>query len=200
MSSIALTQRRFTKALVASIMRDPTREWTAQGFGFLRTYFGPPDVPKRYRLNLWHSALTVPNVSTIHDHPWNFTSLVVAGAMSNIVYKIDDQNEAPTHHYAKFRTGVEMATQVSDDVKSVTLIKESIHDYTEGYTYYQNDDVIHETRFTDGTVTLNERIGDTEHARIFWPFGEEWVNAKPRVAMKPEVQSIINYSLNRWFV
>lgn len=36
----------FTKALVANILRDINREWTVQGFGFLRTYFGSPELPK----------------------------------------------------------------------------------------------------------------------------------------------------------
>lgn len=36
----------FTKALVANILIDTNRYWTVQGFGFLRTYFGPPELPK----------------------------------------------------------------------------------------------------------------------------------------------------------
>ena len=78
----------FLKPLVATIMQDDRRSWTVQGFGFLRTYFGPPNAPKMYRLNLWDHHFTVPNVSTIHDHPWDFTSVIVAGEFANQRYNI----------------------------------------------------------------------------------------------------------------
>lgn len=190
---------RFMKALVASIMHDTNREWTVQGFGFLRTYFGPPDVPKRYRLNVWHSALTVPNVSTIHDHPWNFTSLIVAGKTENTRYYTIKDDIYPTHKFAEMHVGIESKLEM-DDIKPIRLIPFPKERYLEGDTYYQHQDEIHETRFADGSVTVNERVGDTEHARIFWPHDQEWVNAKPRLATMQEVWTITQYSLNRWFV
>ena len=54
----------FTRALIRNVLEDSNREWTIQGFGFLRTYFGPADKPKMYRLNLWDGRFAVPNVST----------------------------------------------------------------------------------------------------------------------------------------
>lgn len=56
-----------------------------------------------------------------------------------------------------------------------------------------------QTLFEDGTVTLNERIGDTEHARVFWPYGTDWVDAIPRPATREEVSDAVLNSLRRWF-
>jgi hypothetical protein len=98
----------FIRPLIISALRDERREWTAQGFGFLRTYFGPPDQPKRFRLNLWDARFTVPNVSTIHDHPWDFKSLIVAGDFGNkrYVMRPTSSQDNPTHAYGIIKTGV----------------------------------------------------------------------------------------------
>jgi hypothetical protein len=55
----------FLKAVVERVLRLPgDRAWTVQGFGMQRTYVGPVDDPKGFRLNVWDSRLTVSGVST----------------------------------------------------------------------------------------------------------------------------------------
>jgi len=51
-----------------------------------------------------------------------------------------------------------------------------------------------------GTVTLNERtrVGTGEHARVFWPAGEDWVNAKPRQATPREIDRTTELALSVW--
>lgn len=191
---IALT---FTKALVSNILRDSNKEWTIQGFGFLRTYFGPPELPKKYRLNLWDSQFTVPNVSTIHDHPWDFKSLIVAGKFQNIRYKSFTSVE-PSHSYTTIKTG-EGGWIDKNNYKNCYLLQNSNEKYNEGDTYSQKANEIHETKFVDGSVTLNERTGDTEQARVFWPYSTEWVDAVPRKATTNEVKLAVEKSLNLWF-
>ncbi len=194
-----VTDLTFVKPLVASILRDTNREWTVQGFGFLRTYFGPPELPKKYRLNLWDSKFTVPNVSTIHDHPWDFMSLIVAGGFKNQRY---DLREAPiddfTHDYTIIKTG-EGGGLLKSELKSCILFPKPMEHYVPGQMYSQRANEIHETLFKDGSVTLNERIGDTEQARVFWPHGTDWVDAIPRKATKNEVEIAVNNSLKTWF-
>jgi hypothetical protein len=194
----------FVRALVRTVLMDDSREWTVQGFGFLRTYFGPPDNPKRFRLNLWNSDFTVPNVSTIHDHPWDFTSLVVAGEMENRRYYMRREPvagvslRAPTHSYTTIRTGVGGGL-IKAEPQHCVLVPFSRESYSPGDTYAQRASEIHETKFKDGSITLNERIGDTEMARVFWPFGTSWVDAIPRPATQFEVDRTVNASLVEWF-
>jgi hypothetical protein len=50
------------------------------GIGMLRTYLNPD---RTLRLNLWHRELLNPGISTMHDHPWPFTSRIIAGKLTN---------------------------------------------------------------------------------------------------------------------
>jgi hypothetical protein len=197
------TDLTFLKPLVASVLRDSHREWTVQGFGFLRTYFGPADAPKRFRLNLWDHRFTVPNVSTIHDHPWDFTSIVIAGEFANQRYTmkalpVQVEPIKYTHAFTTLKTGVGGGLEKSA-FNACVLEPKPEELYRPGDVYHQRADEIHETLFADGTVTLNERIGDTEHARVFWPWGTHWVDAMPRPATREEVSIATLNSLKRWF-
>jgi hypothetical protein len=192
------TDVTFLRPLVANIIQDYRREWTAQGFGFLRTYFGPADAPKKFRLNLWHSRFTVPNVSTIHDHPWDFTSIIVAGEFSNVRYKMKMADRNPTHAYTTIKCGIGGGMEKSE-FQACVLVEGFPEDYFPGDEYRQRAAEIHETRFVDGSITLNERTGDTEQARVFWPWGTHWVDAIPRPATPEEVADAVSYSLERWF-
>jgi hypothetical protein len=42
-------------------------------------------------------------------------------------------------------------------------------------------------------------VGDTEQARVFWPYGHEWVDAIPRPATRAEVETAVSNSLRKWF-
>jgi len=197
----------FVKPLVERVLRDPNSQWTVQGFGFLRTYFGGPDNPKEFRLNVWDSRLSVPNVSTIHDHPWHFDSLIVAGRFSNQRYlMVADLDEPPAldpvpsiaRHFAytTIKTG-EGGGMEKTPVRYAILKPWAVEPYNPGDTYHQESDEIHETLFTDGCVTLNKRtkVGDGEHARVFWPAGTEWVDAEPRPATPAEVAAVVENAL-----
>lgn len=198
------TSTTFLRPLVANALQDDRREWTIQGFGFLRTYFGPADAPKKFRLNLWHSRFTVPNVSTIHDHPWDLTSIIIAGHMINQRYRMFEERRGPrpmigpTHDFTTIKTGVGGGLERSE-IGYCKLEKYPSEIYMPGDSYKQHAEEIHETIFADGSVTLNERIGDTEHARVFWPYGTDWVDAFPRPATREEVADAVLYSLREWF-
>ena len=42
------------------------------------------------------------------------------------------------------------------------------------------------------------RVGDGEHARVFWPTSTEWVDAMPRRATEMEVLTTVSKALERW--
>jgi hypothetical protein len=199
-----MTDLTFIRPLVQKVLTDDSSEWTVQGFGFLRTYFGPPGSPKMFRLNLWDSRFTVPGVSTIHDHPWDLTSLIVAGDFTNQRYDVVDERHGPrptfgaTHDFATIKTGVGGGIDRSNTSYCI-LVPQPKERYLPGDTYHQYASEVHETLFMDGSVTLNKRIGDTEHARVFWPFGADWVDAMPRPATQREVFDAVSHSLKEWF-
>jgi len=198
-----MTDLTFLKPLVRRVLMDERNDWTVQGFGFLRTYFGPADAPKKFRLNLWDSRFTVPNVSTIHDHPWDFKSVIIAGHFINQRrYTMPwvsppDVFPYPTHAFATLKTGE--GGGLENAFSACVLEKRAKEVYVPGDVYHQRADEIHETLFMDGSVTLNERTGDTEHARVFWPWGTHWVDAMPRPATRAEVVSAVDHSLKEWF-
>ncbi len=191
----------FTKAFVHNILSNyGDHSWTVQGFGFLRMYFGPHENPKRYRLNLWDSRFTVPGVSTIHDHPWHFNSIIIAGAFCNQRYVMDDSQCDFSHSFTTIRTG-EGGGMEKSPITECLLVPQKPELYIAGDTYHQDASEIHETIFTDGTVTLNERtpLPDGDHARVFWPYDESWVDAEPRAACASELTAAITSCLDRWF-
>ena len=195
-----MTDLTFLRPLVANTLAAPSTEWTVQGFGFLRTYFGPSFAPKHFRLNLWDHRFTVPNVSTIHDHPWDFKSLIVAGEIINQRYSMAMmRNGEFTHHFTTIKTGEGGGMMEKAEIEACVLNPKREEVYHPGDIYRQKASTIHETIFEDGTVTLNERVGDTQHARVFWPFGTDWVDARPRPATADEVRYATRYSLSRWF-
>lgn len=75
---------RFVRPLVRSVLENwANHRWSLQGFGMLRAYLSD----RKLRLHVWNSKFAVPDVTTIHDHPWNFESLVVAGKITNTRYR-----------------------------------------------------------------------------------------------------------------
>lgn len=205
------TDVRFLKPLIEGVLRDSdAHDWSIQGFGMLRTYLGPEGDPKRFRLNIWDSRFAVPGVSTIHDHPWHFDSIIVAGAFCNVRYDMkraetgyeaQGSDRSPTHSYVEIKTGPGGGINPADYPAATILVPRRPELYAGGDVYHQDATEIHESLPYDGTVTFNERrrVGDGEHARVFWPYGEKWVDAEPRKATHDEVRNVCRDSLQRWF-
>lgn len=174
------------------------RVWSAQGFGFLRTYFGAGD---RFRLNLWDASLRIKDVSTIHDHPWDFTSLVLCGSLLNRRYREAPKltPECPYFNWMRIKTGPDGGP--TSEGGFTQLVRTGEEAYSKGEFYRQNADDIHETLYIDGTVTLNDRRrrNGSEHARVFWPVGSAWVDAKPRPVPDSEIGPVVERSLAAHF-
>lgn len=203
-----------TQLLVQSVLRCPRMEWSIQGFGMLRAYLS-----KEVRLHVWNPEFAVPNVSSIHDHPWSFVSEVVCGEIENHRYSVhrrmadgrmrDDPeypiqgtypDAADTHLCAVIRCGtgggIDKACNVGGP-EPRTLVPWSPFRYTAGQRYDQMASDVHETHALAGTVTIITRKfqADTEHARVFFPLGTEWVSAEPRPANAGEVRAFTEPAL-----
>lgn len=179
-------------AAVRGILQNPRcQEWTVQGFGFIRCYLDPL---KRWRLNIWDNDLATPNVSLIHDHPWRFDSYVIAGLLTNIRYT-EDAEHGDWYHWQVLVPGIDGGARYPGGI--VGLIRPRPDEvYGPGCKYAQGHREIHHTEFRDGTVTLNDRCRmGADLARIFWPIGTEWVDAKPRPAKPVEIDKAVGKAL-----
>lgn len=179
-------------------------EWSLQGFGMLRLYLG-----KNTRLHVWDSRYKSDNPSLIHTHPWDFTSFVIAGQITNQEYYTKDRMsemytpglDVPrcTLMGARIRCGV--GGGLTGEGEQYTLYKALPRSYVSGESYSQIDTEIHSSHPVDGTVTLVYRKPnpDPDHAMVFWEPGDVWRSAEPRPATPAEVAEITSMALLRWW-
>lgn len=173
--------------------------WQYQGFGMLRMY---PD-GRRTRFNVWMPSLAVPGVSLIHNHPWNFRSLVVSGVLINQQYYIAEPGRGKPYDGTSYLCGMIRPGPgggLSLPIKKVQLVEGSTGVYVAGQTYSQKWNEIHRTSPKEGTITINERVvpkGRPDMAEVFWPEGTDWVSAEPRPATQEEVKQMAEAAL-RW--
>lgn len=182
------------KLTIQAILKNPLGfDWTLQGFGMLRLYLTPA-----VRLHVWSADAKVPEVSELHDHPWSFSSLIIAGRLVNTRYaKIP--HATPNFMEQTILCGEGGGLRGSPS--PVYLSAQPSELYLEGDSYFQSAPEIHRSAPEDGTVTLIERRfeWDRDHACVYWRKGEEWVSAEPRPATPDEVLRITRNSLDKWF-
>lgn len=188
---------RMLQAAVGEVLAKPLAfDWTIQGLGMLRTYFGGNDGARSFRLNVWDKrARCVPPASAMHTHPWDFRSLVLAGELRNrrfVEVTLGEVVHAPgtLYNYVTILCGLNAG--MDGPQGTIRLARCEPEKYFAGQTYQQDADEIHATDFVDGTVTLNERHRqrDGEHARVFFTTDQSWLDAKPRVPTEAEVIAI----------
>jgi hypothetical protein len=199
------------RLLVKGILENADRfDWSIQGFGMLRMYLS-----KEVRLHIWNPAFVVPNVSTIHDHPWDFESEVICGTIWNQRYTVFRRGEdgrmrhdplSPLQESYDPMEDTDLCVQIrcgtgggidkacnAGKPEPRTLTPWRLQTYGAGTSYDQMAADVHETRAQGGTVTIVTRKfkEDTEHARVFFPRGTEWVSAEPRRATPSERASFV---------
>jgi hypothetical protein len=156
----------------------------------LRTYLGSDQIT---RLHIWDLGAAFPDVSRIHDHPWDFTSRIVTGIMGNQRYTVDAE-AGEEFLSAKIRCG-EAAYLLEEPVKSLVLpqVREA---YGAEETYSQEAPEFHESFPSPGTVTVIQRSfkQDREVARVLWREGP-WGDAKPRSATAEEITYFVGLAL-----
>lgn len=179
--------RRTTETRVREILRHPFDHdgWTLQGFGMMRLYLDDEQVE---RLHIWDVGEAFPNVSTIHDHPWDFDSRIVAGQMLNQRYVIGDPGTGQFDlHSSKLRTG-EGGHLIGEPFR-VGCERRLVERYVGGDEYHQDAPEFHESIPEAGTVTVINRKFHTERdvAQVCW-FAGGWGSAEPRPATEDEIE------------
>lgn len=170
--------------------------WRVYGFGMMRYYIDPG-----VSIHVWDQRLMIPNVSTIHDHPWGFDSLVLVGSVNNTRYTIhrDERSEPAARKYngATIRCGA--GACVLESPQTFYLKEQPVEWHAAGSYYHQDHDEIHRSHPNDGTVTIISRVPvegvSRDNARVFWPAGTEWVSAEPRPATLEEFTEVTRDAL-----
>jgi hypothetical protein len=185
-----------TLLLVKNILERPAGfDWSVQGLGMMRIYLSD-----EVRLHIWDSRLKVPAVSAIHSHPWDLTSLVVAGHYKQHRYVFPGRYDVGEEFQcATIKCGENAC--VTQEPETVALAEGSLEIYKAGQDYFQSKDEIHLSIPEDGTVTLVTRTfhADRDHAKVYWRGRGAWVDAKPRPAMEEEVKAVTQHALEAWF-
>jgi hypothetical protein len=175
------------------LLRAETLEWSLQGMGMFRHYLS-----RDVRLHVWDMRFMAAEVSTIHTHPWDFTSEVLSGLVVDRLYARED-GVFYTHHEQRIVCGPGGGC-TADPPKPTRLGLPVEHPYPAGEVYVRRAEEIHETVARPGTVTVIHRRfkEDTEHASVFYRLDRTWVSAEPRRATLDEVRSMAKLALDRW--
>lgn len=179
-----------SKALVCTILRHAEDyPWKMQEIGLLGLRL---DDRREFRLHVWDPTFSLADDDPpIHDHPYDFTSTIVAGEMTNTRY-----NEDPAGtEFARFRFAPsDESNRAADSVR----LSGTATTYAEGDCYRQSAHELHDSRQLPGTVSII-RCTLRDVARLtVCRRGHEWVSGQSRSAASDEVKEITCKAL-QWF-
>lgn len=189
--------RRMVDLVLRNEARNPKGKWSTQGLGMLRLYLDPE---QKFRLHIWDKRLVVADASPLHDHPWHFTSLVVAGNVKQFRFKHWTYGEnRERYNCATIKCGE--GAHCTSETKVVTLSRQPFELYKESQTYSQAKSEIHESLADHGSVTLVERtfVGQRDAAHVYWGGNGPFGTAEPRPATSAEIRAACEYALATWF-
>lgn len=184
--------------------------WTIQGFGMLRLYLDRDEVQ---RLHIWDTdQMSVEEVSTVHDHPWDLDSLIVSGTLRNQRYvraigpavQLVESVRLPADAGGEkwmaqpIRTGE--GGHTTEPAYEQYLARRPLETYQPGDVYHQDAEEIHESLPSRGCVTVVTRTFSRERdlATSFYKNTSEWVSAEPRPATLDEIQHFTTLALANW--
>lgn len=177
-----------TRALVRTILLHPEdHPWRMQDIGLLGLWL---DDRREYRLHVWGPTYAVGD-PLVHDHPYDFTSLVVAGEMTNTRYVED----AAGRDYTRVRYSV--ADEDARTTDTVTLSGTATA-FGAGDEYSQRADELHDSRQVPGTVTIiRMAFVDTPVLSVCTNGEVPWVSSQARPATPEEIKIITATALDR---
>jgi hypothetical protein len=170
------------KALVRTILEHAEDyPWVMQEIGLLGLRL---DDQREYRLHVWDPSSSV-GEPPIHDHPFDFTSTVVAGEMTNTRYQEDPLGV----EYRRVRY-----TPPNEDVRRSDTVRLSgvATTHTAGGQYHQLAHELHDSRQVPGTVTIIRRTFTRDASELTVCNRQEtgWVSGQSRPAAPADVKRI----------
>jgi hypothetical protein len=132
------------RALVRTILEHAEdHPWTMQDIGLLGLRL---DDRREYRLHVWGPNYSV-GEPPVHDHPFDFTSTIIAGEMTNTRY--DENPSGVEYHRVRYSPSNEDARRT--DTVSLSGTATSL---IAGDQYSQSAHELHDSRQLPGTVTI----------------------------------------------
>ena len=162
--------------------------WRIQDIGLMSLSL---DDRREYRLHIWDQSYCVGD-PPIHDHPYDFTSTIIAGEMTNTRYEEDSAGD----EYVRFRysPGAE-GERRSDAVRlsSTSTI------FTTGGRYHQLARELHASWQQPGTVTsIRCRWAETPELTVCIRDEGSWCAGQGRDAKPEEIKGFTAKALE-WF-
>lgn len=188
-------EHKVLQSMVTDILKNRHRyDWTLQGLGMLRL-----KLPNGMRLHVWDDRFRWVADARIHDHPWDFTSLIVSGMIWNTRYHPTpraDWKDIGTASIARNQLRIKCGEGSCDhgEPVPVVLIPLDTETYGPGMRYNQRRDEIHLSEALNGTVSIIERIGDTEIANVYYE--KTWDSAEPRRPCAIQLETICTGALS----
>ena len=169
------------KALVRTILEHAQDfAWKMQDIGLLGLRL---DDRRRYRLHVWdpHYGRGEPPV---HDHPYDFTSTVIAGEMTNTRYEEDSSGLEYTRlRYSPPNEDERRADSVRLSAKATTV--------REGDRYSQLAHELHSSQQLPGTVTVIQHVfKEVPELTVCVRDLSTWVSGQSRPATSDEIKTI----------
>lgn len=164
-----------------AVLADPhAHPWRVQGIGLLSLRL---DEGRERRLHVWDPA-KAPEHPPVHDHPYDFTSTVVAGELTDTTWV--EHPDGQGFRRERYRLDAEDDRAV-DEVRLLATPRV----LRAGEAYARRAAELHDSRQVPGTVTVIRCTWHepTELSVCFRP-GDPWVSAVSRLATPDEIERI----------
>ena len=170
------------KALVRTILEHAEDyPWAMQEIGLLGLRL---DDRRQYRLHVWDPSSST-GEPPIHDHPYDFTSTVIVGEMTNTRYEEDFLGVE--YHRVRYTLANE------DDRRTDTVrLSGTATTHTAGGQYHQSAHELHDSRQLPGTVTIIRMTFTSDVSELTVCNREDvgWVSGQSRPAATADVKRI----------
>ena len=187
-----------TKLITTSLLYPQLVEgWEVQGLGMLRRYVERSE-SRSIRLHLWNPALVMPGVAAIHNHPWDFKSTIIKGAIINMRYQ---EVKGAGKFIKEFKRRLIIpgdGKQLESDA-GVWLKICAIDFCLPGDSYIQHRSEIHYTWSLPGSVSIIERQHQPSEVNAAYTYFQgEWGSAKARPATNEEIFTSCALTRGKW--
>ncbi len=170
------------KALVRMILEHAEDyPWVTQEIGLLGLRL---DDRREYRLHVWDPSSIV-GEPPIHDHPFDFTSTVIAGELTNTRY----QEDRLGIEYRRVRYTLPNENDRRSDTVRLSGMATTL---TAGDQYHQFAHELHNSGQLPGTVTIIRRTGTRDVSELTVCNRDEagWISGQSRPAAPADVKRI----------
>lgn len=179
-----------TNSVVSTILRHAEDlPWRIQEIGLLGLWL---DERREYRLHVWGPNFSDDQDPPIHDHPYDFTSRIIVGELTNTRYV----ETAAGVEFDRFRYSPPDEEQRRRDVVRLSATAETLG---EGDGYDQLAHELHTSRQQPGTVTLLRCSWSApRELTVCVPQQAPWPSGRAREATPEEIASFTAQALERF--